>query len=178
MIPCDTIRSFLSHHQPGLDWHQTVFLFEVSLSPAALDRFIFAFGLVPERLNLTNLPALLANPGALVTLVTHMFLHGGWVHFLSNMWILFIFGDNVEDRMGSGRFIFFYLFSGLLPEYLGVDPCVASRQLGPAIAGVLGAYFILFPGALSPSSRSFVPGCGDPALFYLGFGSSLIYSLE
>jgi len=179
MLPLrDTIRSYsfpiINLILIGIN--AAVFLFEVSLSPTALDRFIFAFGMVPAQLNLTNPQALLANPGALITLATHMFLHGGWVHFLSNMWILFIFGDNVEDRMGSGRYLFFYLLSGLASGILQavVDPGSRIPAIGAsgAIAGVLGAYFILFPGArivtLIPIFL-FPWFIEVPALLYLGF---------
>lgn len=153
-----------------------VFIYEISLPPAALDRLILSFGMVPARLNLFDLQAMLASPGGLLTLVSHMFLHGGWVHFLSNMWILFIFGDNVEDRMGSGRYLFFYLLSGLASGILQavVDPASRVPAIGAsgAIAGVLGAYFILFPGArvvtLIPIFL-FPWFVQVPALFYLGF---------
>jgi membrane associated rhomboid family serine protease len=80
-----------------------------------------------------------------------MFLHAGWFHFLSNMWILFIFGDNVEDRMGSFTFLFFYLLSGFAAGILQtmVNPSSTVPTLGAsgAIAGVLGAYVVLFPAA-------------------------------
>ena len=98
MLPLrDTIRS---KSFPYANWsliglNALVFLYEISLSPAALARFTNAFGLVPARLNLNHLNLLFQNPLPLVTLFTAMFLHGGWFHFLSNMWVLFIFGDNV-----------------------------------------------------------------------------------
>jgi len=80
-----------------------------------------------------------------------MFLHGGWFHIIGNMWYLWIFGDNVEDRLGHGRFLFFYLVCGLaagLIQYL-VSPYARVPTIGAsgAIAGVLGAYFICFPRA-------------------------------
>jgi membrane associated rhomboid family serine protease len=81
--------------------------------------------------------------------VTCMFLHGGWAHIIGNMWSLWIFGDNVEDRMGSIRFLFFYLLTGLaagLTHYLtNADSVVPTVGASGAIAGVLGAYFVLFP---------------------------------
>jgi membrane associated rhomboid family serine protease len=80
-----------------------------------------------------------------------MFLHGGWFHILSNMWVLFIFGDNVEDRMGGFNYLFFYLLAGmaagLLQTFIMPSSQIAMIGASGAIAGVLGAYLLLFPGA-------------------------------
>jgi membrane associated rhomboid family serine protease len=78
-----------------------------------------------------------------------MFLHGSWSHFLGNMWYLWIFGDNVEDRMGHGRFVVFYLLCGVAAA-IGqtlIDPLSTLPTIGAsgAIAGVMGAYFVLYP---------------------------------
>jgi membrane associated rhomboid family serine protease len=88
---------------------------------------------------------------ALVPLFTSMFLHGGWLHLIGNMWFLWIFGDNVEDTLGSVRYFFFYLLCGLgagivhwLSQPASPVPTVGASG---AIAGVLGAYAVLFPGA-------------------------------
>jgi membrane associated rhomboid family serine protease len=85
------------------------------------------------------------------TILTSMFMHGGWMHVIGNMWFLWIFGDNVEEAMGRGRFLVFYLLCGLaaaLAQVL-VTPLSAFPMVGAsgAIAGVLGAYIILFPRA-------------------------------
>src|SRR5262249_7431493 len=84
-----------------------------------------------------------------VTLITSMFLHGSWSHILGNMWYLWIFGDNVEDRVGHGRFIVFYLLCGVAAAYgqTVMDPDSALPIVGAsgAIAGVMGAYFVLYP---------------------------------
>jgi len=113
---------------------------------------------------------------ASTTLVTSMFLHGGWAHLLGNMWYLWIFGDNVEDRLGHGRFIVFYLLCGIVAALgqVAIDPQSTLPTIGAsgAIAGVMGAYFVLFP-----SSRIlvlvflifFVDVVEIPALLYLGF---------
>ncbi|RPI94141.1 MAG: rhomboid family intramembrane serine protease, partial [Chloroflexi bacterium] len=120
------------------------FIYEWQLGPSALERFIFTWGLVPA--NLTNDPI-----DAWMTIFSAMFLHGGWFHLLSNMWFLYIFGDNVEARMGGIRYLIFYLLSGvaavLLQAYL--DPASRVPMIGAsgAIAGVLGAYLISFPRA-------------------------------
>ncbi len=179
MLPLrDTIRSSTF---PVINWlliglNGLVFLFEVSLSPAALDRLTRTFGLVPANLHLNNLALLLNNPLPLITLFTHQFLHGGWFHILSNMWVLYIFGDNVEDRLGSGRYLFFYLASGVAAGLMqaGIDPTSRLPSIGAsgAIAGVLGAYFLLFPRAkvITLIPLLFIPWFVDlPAVVFLGF---------
>ncbi|MBI3152720.1 MAG: rhomboid family intramembrane serine protease, partial [Chloroflexi bacterium] len=118
-----------------------------------------------------------SNPAeAWPTILSSMFLHGGWFHILSNMWILAIFGDNIEDRMGGGSYLIFYLLSGvaaaLLQTYL--SPASSTPVIGAsgAIAGVLGAYLILFPRAriasLVPIFFIFTI-IEIPALIFLGF---------
>lgn len=147
MIPLyDTLRS---RHFPIVNWllialNVLVFLYENSLSPAALDRLTFTWGLVPA--------VLVAHPEtAWVTIFTAMFLHGGWFHILSNMWVLFIFGDNVEDRLGAGGYLIFYLLSGvaagLLQSFVLQSSRVPMIGASGAIAGVLGAYLVLYPRA-------------------------------
>ncbi len=115
------------------------------------------------------------DPVELLTPVFAMFLHGGWLHILGNMWYLYIFGDNVEDMLGRGRFLGFYLACGVLS--FAVQIAFASQSMVPnvgasgAIAGVLGAYFILFPRArvrtLTPL-WPFLPVLEIPASFFLG----------
>jgi len=110
--------------------------FEILLPHDALNEFLTIYGVVP---------AYFSYP----TLVTSMFLHGGWMHVIGNMWYLWIFGDNVEDRVGHGRFMVFYLSCGIaaaLGQVL-VDPNSTLPTIGAsgAIAGVMGAYFVLYP---------------------------------
>jgi len=119
-----------------------VFFFEIQKTPSALESFIFTWGLIPAHL--------LADPGGKwETIFSSMFLHGGWFHILSNMWVLFIFGDNVEAALGKFRYLLFYLLSGvaaaLLQAYLLPTSAVPMIGASGAIAGVLGAYLILFP---------------------------------
>lgn len=118
-----------------------VFFYEVSLGPEALHRFVHTWGVVPSRL--------LSLEGNPLTLITSMFLHGGWLHFLGNMLYLYIFGDNVEDRLGHFRYLFFYLCCGLLASMCQIfsEPASNIPMIGAsgAIAGVMGAYFVLFP---------------------------------
>jgi membrane associated rhomboid family serine protease len=118
------------------------FLYELQMGPNALDGFIFTWGLVPAHL--------MSDPtNNWNTIYSSMFLHGGWFHILSNMWILFIFGDNVEGRMGKMRYLIFYLLSGtaaaLLQTYILPSSQVPMIGASGAIAGVLGAYLVLFP---------------------------------
>src|SRR5512133_3677299 len=121
----DTIRS---RTFPIVNWmlilaNVLIFLYENSLGPQQLDRFIVRFALIPANIDL-------AQPLTWYPLITHMFLHGGWFHLLSNMWILVIFGDNVEDRLGSDRYLLFYLmggiFGGLLQSYLSLDSTIPA----------------------------------------------------
>jgi rhomboid family protein len=147
LIPLyDTVRS---RRVPIVNWlligaNVLVFLYEISLSRSGLANATRTWGLVPA--------ALVAEPQtAWPTIFTSMFLHGGWFHILSNMWVLYIFGDNVEDRMGGGRYLFFYLLSGtaaaLLQSFLLPTSRVPMIGASGAIAGVLGAYLLLYPRA-------------------------------
>ncbi|HOT91888.1 MAG TPA: rhomboid family intramembrane serine protease [Anaerolineae bacterium] len=122
-----------------------VFFFEVLLGPRA-DLLAQMFGATPIHI-MTGW----TNPLTLVTLFTAMYLHGGWAHLIGNMLYLWIFGDNVEDRMGHGRFFVFYTLCGVLSGMAQVLAMPTSRvpAIGAsgAIAGVLGAYLLLFPHA-------------------------------
>jgi membrane associated rhomboid family serine protease len=179
MLPLrDTIHSDTF---PIINWtlmglNGLLFLFELSLPREELTRFIYTYGVVADRIDLTQPWLALLTPTVLISLITHMFLHGGWFHFLSNMWILYIFGDNVEDRMGPTRYLFFYLASGLVAALVQVwfSPGSQTPAIGAsgAIAGVLGAYFLLYPRArvITLIPVFFFPWFLDiPALFYLGF---------
>jgi membrane associated rhomboid family serine protease len=122
-----------------------VFLHQVSLGDAAGELFVRRYGMVPAYLAVTH------HPGSLITPFTSMFMHGGWLHLIGNMWSLYIFGDNVEDVLGKVRFALFYVLCGLgaaLAQIL-IDPSSTMPMVGAsgAIAGVLGAYFKLFPRA-------------------------------
>ncbi|MEW6085500.1 MAG: rhomboid family intramembrane serine protease [Chloroflexota bacterium] len=118
------------------------FYLEFKMSPAELESFIFANGLIPVQF-------LADMNGEWMTILSSMFLHGGWFHILSNMWVLFIFGDNIESRMGGFRYLLFYLLSGVAAAFLQTfaDPSSQVPMIGAsgAVAGVLGAYLILFP---------------------------------
>lgn len=120
-----------------------VFLYEVGLSEAELVWMFQTFGVVPARL--------LGPDPPYYTLVTSMFLHGGWLHLLGNMLYLWIFGNNVEDAMGHGRFAAFYVLCGFAAAAVQVafQPNSPVPMVGAsgAIAGVLGAYLVLYPRA-------------------------------
>src|SRR5882762_9894340 len=129
-----------------------VFFFELALPEEALQHFFYLFGVVPARLVHPDWASASGFPGgAYLTLLTHQFLHGGWLHIISNMWALWIFGDNVEDAMGHTRFAVFYLLCGILAglTHVLVQPDMTMPSLGAsgAIAGVLGAYLLLYPTA-------------------------------
>lgn len=158
-----------------------VFVHEVGLGPRGLKRFVMEYGIVPA----------FWAPGAGVelgakafSLLSSMFLHGGIMHVVSNLWTLYIFGDNVEDRLGHFRFLLFYLLSGLGAGTIHLatnwGSPVPTIGASGAIAGVMGAYFILFPHA---RVRTLVPIfvfiqiVEIPAVFYLGLWfMSQIYS--
>jgi membrane associated rhomboid family serine protease len=127
-----------------------VFFYELQLPSAALERTLELYAVVPANLVLEP-RAFLAAPGEYATLVTSMFLHGGWVHVIGNLWTLAIFGDNVEDRMGKLRFLVFYLLcgvvAGLVHVHFNRGSTVPTIGASGAISGVMGAYFVLYPRA-------------------------------
>src|SRR6266852_5173492 len=137
-------------------------LFEISLPHDVLNEFITVYGVVPAAFSAP-------------TLITSMFLHGSWLHVLGNMWYLWIFGDNVEDRVGHGRFIVFYLLCGIAAALgqVAVDPHSTLPTIGAsgAIAGVMGAYFVLYPHSrvLTLIPWIFLQIVELPAIVLLGF---------
>jgi membrane associated rhomboid family serine protease len=139
------------------------FLFELSLSREELSDFLVQFGVVPAYFST-------------FTLFSSMFLHGGWSHFIGNMWYLWIFGDNVEDRMGHGRFLVFYLLCGVVAAFgqIVMDPNSMLPTIGAsgAIAGVMGAYFVLYPHSRVLTLLPLIiiwEVIELPAIFLLGF---------
>lgn len=128
-----------------------VFFWQFSLG-AGGERMIYALGAIPAvLLGNAQLPPELAIVPPTVTMFTSMFMHGGWMHLIGNMLYLWIFGDNVEDSMGHGRFVAFYLVCGVaavlaqaLPDPGSTVPMVGASG---AISGVLGAYLLLYPHA-------------------------------
>jgi membrane associated rhomboid family serine protease len=129
-----------------------IFVFQSMLDPASSELFARQFGMVPS-----HLAAFLAGssryplPAVILPFFTSMFLHGSWVHVLGNMWFLYIFGDNVEDYLGHFTYLVFYILAGLIAMATQVAIYLHSNVptvgASGAIAGVLGAYFILYPRA-------------------------------
>ncbi len=129
-----------------------VFMIELSLSPRQLEGLLYWFGIVPARYSHPGWALWAGLPvDDYWPFFTSMFLHGGWFHIISNMWTLWIFGDNVEDRMGPWRFLAFYLLCGIIAGVVhwltNADSTVPTIGASGAIAGVLGAYFMLYPRA-------------------------------
>lgn len=126
-----------------------VFFHQISLPPHAADAFIRLYGLVPSRIQLALAGRHFTLAQAFVPLLTCMFLHGGWLHIIGNMWFLWIFGGNVEDRMGSAAYLAFYMIcgigSGISQVAFSWGSAIPSIGASGAICGVLGAYLVYFP---------------------------------
>jgi membrane associated rhomboid family serine protease len=126
-----------------------VFIYEVSLGQN-LERFFFRFALKPNEIY-QSLHMGIFKPFVFLTLITSIFLHGGWLHLIGNMLYLWVFGDNVEDKLGRLRFFIFYLICGISASalHIYIDPTsnVPSVGASGAISGVLGAYLLMFPKA-------------------------------
>jgi membrane associated rhomboid family serine protease len=129
-----------------------VFFYQTSLLPGPGETFVFQYGAIPAVVfGQADLPAGAVAIPAYATLITSMFLHGGWMHLIGNMLYLWVFGNNIEDVMGHARFIMFYLTCGILAAFSHAmtDPSSTIPMVGAsgAISGVLGAYLLLFPRA-------------------------------
>ncbi|MEC4819764.1 MAG: rhomboid family intramembrane serine protease [Scytonema sp. PMC 1069.18] len=153
------------------------FLFEVSLPPVELDGFLHLAAVVPRELTASFSGISVNQPvPEWVTLITSQFLHGGLLHLGGNMLFLWIFGNNVEDKLGHAKYLFFYLSCGVLASlcqwYFAQNSSIPSLGASGAIAGVMGAYIIRFPKAevlgIIPLGF-FFPTFRVPAFFFLGF---------
>jgi membrane associated rhomboid family serine protease len=140
-----------------------------------LQRFIITYGLVPARYSVPEIAVHFSLGQQVFALMSFMFLHGGFWHLLGNMWVLYIFGDNVEDRLGSVRYALFYLScgfaSGLTHLFLNWHSQLPTVGASGAIAGVMGAYFLLYPHSkiLTFIPIFFIPYFVEiPAFFFLG----------
>ncbi len=118
---------------------------------AGLESFIYRFGVVPSHWFVSSLSDFLDWPQLFLSLITSQFLHGGFIHLASNMLYLWIFADNIEDRLGHGRFLLLYLGSGVIAAVVQIiaapNSSVPMVGASGAIAGVLGAYLLMFPAA-------------------------------
>jgi len=152
-----------------------VFLRELKLGPQ-LEEMLVSFAIIPARYTRPEVAQYFTFSQQIFSFFSSMFLHGGWIHLLGNMWILWVFGDNVEDRLGRSRYIFLYLASGiaasLLHIFTNAGSPVPTIGASGAIAGVMGAYFRFFPSAriqtLVPPFF-FGPFFVLPAILFLGW---------
>jgi membrane associated rhomboid family serine protease len=127
-----------------------IFLWEIGLSEAMLERAVLVYGMIPSVLIGTDqLDPQLAPMAPAATLITSIFLHGDWMHLLGNMLFLWVFGDNIEDSMGHWRFLLFYLLcgaaAGLAQAAAMPDAQEPTVGASGAVAGILGAYIVLHP---------------------------------
>jgi len=147
----DSIRP---KHKPIINWililiNFLIFFYELKLIPSQLNQFFYHLGVIPaETIGVING---LNPPVYLATFFTAMFLHGGWVHLIGNMWFLWIFGDNVEDHLGHLRYLIFYLVTGIIGSIVFILATPVSKVpiigASGAIAGILGGYIVSFPQA-------------------------------
>lgn len=180
MIPVrDTI---LCVHTPVVTWalmaiNITVFIFMMAMPDPMAEDFIYQYGLVAARYTHPEWAAQIGlSPDGYFSFLSSMFLHNGWLHIIMNMWFMWIFADNIEDRMGRVRFIVFYLFCGLLAAYgqfyFNRDTTIPVVGASGAIAGIMGAYFMLYPFAriVLWIPLFFLPIFFEvPAIAFLGF---------
>jgi membrane associated rhomboid family serine protease len=129
-----------------------IFIFEISIPKDLLQQLFYLFGLVPARYSIPRWSMIHGLPfDDYLSFLTSMFIHSGWLHIIGNMWFLFIFGRTVEDHMGHIRFLIFYFIAGILAgvTYLLIDLHSRIPEIGAsgAIAGVMGAYVVMFPRA-------------------------------
>lgn len=127
-----------------------VFLIQLMLGTSE-NAFVFTYGFVPARYTLKEIGTVFSMDQQLLSLFSFMFLHGGFFHLVSNIWTLYIFGDNVEDHLGPGKYLLFYILCGLASgiAHFVSAPYSTVPVIGAsgAIAGIMGAYFMLFPRA-------------------------------
>ncbi|MFU0800409.1 MAG: rhomboid family intramembrane serine protease [Xylanivirga thermophila] len=143
-----------------------IFIYQALMPQQEMVQFIYRYGLIPVKLHEHHLP-----------LITSVFLHGSWLHLLGNMWSLWLFGDNVEDSMGHFKFLVFYLLCGIASGYthtaFNAVSDVPTIGASGAVAGVMGAYFLLYPHArivtLIPTFFVFPMFIRVPAVIFLFF---------
>ena len=154
MIPLSDANP--TRRTPFVNWiligiNVLVFVYELSLPTRQLDRLIFTLGAIPNNISFAIAHPLQTPFSIWLTLISSQFLHGGWLHIIGNMLFLWIFGDNVEDVLGHFSYLIFYLFSGtlanLIQTFIGGESHLPTIGASGAIAGVLGAYLVLYPWA-------------------------------
>lgn len=153
MIPLrDSVRP---RKTPFVNWiliglNLYVFVREIMLPPRELNEVFYNLGVIPSNVIHLVFAGYPLDP-VMITFITAMFLHGGWLHVMGNMLFLWVFGDNVEDRMGHLRYLLFYLLAGVIGSvsHILANPSSEVPVIGAsgAVAGVLGGYFVTFPKA-------------------------------
>lgn len=140
----DTVRT---RSFPIINWliiilNGLIFFYQTNLSSSGLEQLFENFALIPSKIDVNQ-------PLSFIPFFTHIWMHASLFHLISNVWMLYIFGDNVEDRMGSVRYLLFYVLggtcAGLLQFYFTSDPTIPALGASGAIAAVMGAYFLFFP---------------------------------
>ena len=178
MIPIrDTIQSKNYPVVNNIIIAANVLLYLVQLTQGdRLNHFFITYGLVPARYSVPQIAAYFTSGQQVLSFFSFMFIHGGFWHLLGNMWSLYIFGDNVEDRLGPLRYLLFYLLCGFLSGishlFINWHSQVPTIGASGAIAGVMGAYLLLFPRAkvLTLIPIFFIPYFVNiPAYLFLGF---------
>jgi len=165
-------------HTPWVTWslmlvNVLIFLAGQALDPDQLRSFQYLHGLVSARYAHPDWAETVGFPVDYTPFVSSMFMHGSWLHLIFNMWLLWIFGDNIEDRMGGIRFLAFYLLCGLIAgvTHIYANPLSITPTIGASggIAGIMGAYFFLFPYARIVIWVLFLPIFFEvPAIAFLG----------
>jgi membrane associated rhomboid family serine protease len=126
-----------------------VFMYQVMMTDRQFMSFIHEYGLIPARYANVGMLLQTFNPALYFPFLSNMFLHGSWFHLISNMWILWLFGDNIEDRMGHFQFFIFYILSGVAAGFVhflfNQTSQIPAVGASGAIAGIMGAYLLLFP---------------------------------
>ncbi len=154
-----------------------IFILEISIPKDLLLRLVYLFGLVPAKYTYPQWAVIHGLKfDDYLSFLTNLFLHGGWLHIVGNMWFLYLFGSRVEEQMGHGRFLIFYLLAGIAASaaYFIIDIHSTVPEMGAsgAIAGVMGAYMIMFPKAkiLTVILILFLPFFVQLSVFvYVGF---------
>lgn len=152
-----------------------VFLIQIQIG-LDNDSFFYSYGLVPAKYTVNGMSKHFSVLNQLISIFSYMFLHGGFLHFIGNMWTLYIFGDNVEDHFGALRFLGFYVICGIISAgfHFFINPVSMVPTIGAsgAIAGVMGAYFLLYPKSriLTVIPIIIIPWFIEiPAFIFLGF---------
>jgi len=178
-------------HFPAVTWliilvNVVIFSMESSLNQDVLGQIIDRFAIVPARYGSSgSFLGLQLQISVYLPLLTSMFMHGSWLHVIGNMWFLYLFGASVEDRMGRWRYFFFYILCGIMAGlsyiYFDLQSTVPSVGASGAVAGVMGAYLVLFPAARIVTLILIIifPFYVElPAMLYIGFWFCLQVLLE